>query len=81
MRTLSAKRLVDGQWVFHCPLHAEPFGFTTAGITENNVIRLLRDHIDEQHPGVKVRLHINSGKFSTHAVYTGTETVETGDLL
>jgi len=80
IRTLMATSCENGEWDFHCPLHPAHLEFRAAS-SENNAINVLKDHVDLRHPGVKVRIQIKTAKHTTHTTYTGTETINTGDLL
>jgi hypothetical protein len=80
MRTLMATSCENGEWDFHCPLHAAHLEFRVAS-SENNALTILKDHVDLRHPGIKVRIQIKTINYVTHTTYTGTETVPTGDLL
>lgn len=40
----------------------------------------MKQHMDEEHPGVKVRILVKDA-YDIHTTYTATQTVQTGDLL
>jgi hypothetical protein len=83
MYTLTAtpSKRDNGMWKFTCPLHGtvgynfrEPSNAALA-------IDTLKSHMDDKHPGIKVRIQIN-GQYTVHTTYTATTVVQTkGDLL
>jgi hypothetical protein len=80
MKTLTARRIPSGEWKFTCPLHL-PAKVWIFASSPNNAINILKEHMDTDHPGVKIRLMVKNDKFDTHTTYTAQTTVETGDLL
>jgi hypothetical protein len=79
LQTLTATDRRNGEWDFSCPLHEPVLEFRTVSGT-NNAISILKTHMDEDHQGIKVRIHIVTDHH-IHTTYTGTENVPTGDLL
>jgi hypothetical protein len=82
METLTAVRSskMNGMWKFTCPLHGViPFTLREPS-NETLAIKTLQEHMDERHPGVKVRLLIKSD-YITHTTYSAMTTIETGDIL
>jgi hypothetical protein len=75
----------NGMWYFTCPLHGTPDEPFEHHFREPSSVALaidtLKSHMDDKHPGVKVRIQIN-GKHIIHTTYTATTVVQTkGDLL
>jgi hypothetical protein len=82
VKTLTATRSKrnNGLWHFTCPLHG-PFEHHFHEPSNINLaINTLKAHMDEKHPGVKVRLQA-SGDFTIHTTYTATTVIDAGGLL
>ena len=79
LQTLTATDRRDGEWDFSCPLHVTVLEFRVAS-SQNNAISILKNHMDDEHQGIKVRIHVITDHH-IHTTYTGTENVPTGDLL
>jgi len=79
METLTAVHIREGRWKFVCPLHTQQAVWRSPA-TENYAFALLRAHVDEHHPGVKVRFFVKD-RHTIHTTYTGTTTIDAGDLL
>jgi hypothetical protein len=79
VKTLTAKHLGGGTWEFTCPLHEQTAEWIEV-TSHNAVLRSMKQHMDEEHPGVKVRILVKDA-YDIHTTYTATQTVQTGDLL
>lgn len=79
MKTLVAKHLGGGTWEFTCPLHEQIAGWIES-TSQNRVLAAMKTHMDDDHPGVKVRILVKAD-YDMHTTYTATQTIETGDLL
>jgi hypothetical protein len=82
MPTLSARegKRKNGTWHFMCPLHNPPWHWSES----NSMVRSLatmKAHMDDQHPGVKMRLRVE-GDYTFFVTYTATSIiVPRGDFL
>jgi len=83
MYTLTAILGRDGAWKFSCPIpHERPsrFGRDKVVCGEHYAVDLMKNHMDDRHPGTKVRFMLTSSH-TTHTTYAAVNNVETGDLL
>lgn len=62
-----------GVWLFECPAHEQPQR-AQAISSFKNAPEILKGHVDESHPGDKVRIAVSSGYSGRKSIrYTGKE--------
>jgi hypothetical protein len=82
METLTATRDEGkhGVWHFICPLHFGGCLKFSKVSTPIQAIETLKNHMDADHPGIKVRIKV-TGSHVIHSTYAGIATIQTGDML
>jgi len=81
METFTATAGGELGWEFVCPLHSEPFKFFFVS-GPNHALSVMKKHMDDSHPGIKIRLKSISGEVTLNTTYTAvTDIIPTKDYL